>query len=159
MKVSSSEFKELLMNYLNSRSMNYDNFKSVFEQAKKNTDFLTTGRAATALDVVFDELKKDNDALNIPVQTVYLFSDEIDRLRQQSITTDRALVYVINKLQAIESDVNDKKELSNLRNRVSIVEKENKKRRNTFKVIDNYAKVIKTRRKKLPQKDDLGLIK
>ena len=147
------------MNYLNSRSMNYDNFKSVFEQAKKNTDFLTTGRAATALDVVFDELKKDNDALKILVQTVYLFSDEIDRLRQQSITTDRALVYVINKLQAIESDVNDKKELSNLRNRVSIVEKENKKRRNTFKVIDNYAKVIKTRRKKIPQKDDLGLIK
>ena len=49
------------MNYLNSRSMNYDNFKSVFEQAKKNTDLLTTGRAATALDVVFDELKKDND--------------------------------------------------------------------------------------------------
>ena len=139
--------------------MNYDNFKSVFEQAKKNTDFLTTGRAATALDVVFDELKKDNDALKILVQTVYLFSDEIDRLRQQSITTDRALVYVINKLQAIESDVNDKKELSNLRNRVSIVEKENKKRRNTFKVIDNYAKVIKTRRKKIPQKDDLGLIK
>ena len=41
--------------------MNYDNFKSVFEQAKKNTDLLTTGRAATALDVVFDELKKDND--------------------------------------------------------------------------------------------------
>ena len=139
--------------------MNYDNFKSVFEQAKKNTNFLTTGRAATALDVVFDELKKDNDALKILVQTVYLFSDEIDRLRQQSITTDRALVYVINKLQAIESDVNDKKELSNLRNRVSIVEKENKKRRNTFKVIDNYAKVIKTRRKKIPQKDDLGLIK
>ena len=53
------------MNYLNSRSMNYDNFKSVFEKVKKNTDFLTTGRAATALDVVFDELKKDNDALKI----------------------------------------------------------------------------------------------
>ena len=157
--MSSSEFKELLMNYLNSRSMNYDNFKSVFEQAKKNTDLLTTGRAATALDVVFDELKKDNDVLKTLVQTVYLFSDEIDRLRQQSITTDRALVYVINKLQAIESDVNDKKELSNLRNRVSVVEKENKKRRNTFKVIDNYAKAIKTRRKKIPQKDDLGLIK
>jgi hypothetical protein len=157
--VSSSEFKELLMNYLNSRSMNYDNFKSVFEQAKKNTDLLTTGRAATALDVVFDELKKDNDALKILVQTVYLFSDEIDRLRQQSITTDRALVYVINKLQTIESDVNDKKELSNLGNRVSVVEKENKKRRNTFKVIDNYAKAIKTRRKKILQKDDLGLIK
>ena len=85
--------------------------------------------------------------------------DEIDRLRQQSITTDRALVYVINKLQTIESDVNDKKELSNLRNRVSVVEKENKKRRNTFKVIDNYAKSIKTRRKKILQKDDLGLIK
>jgi hypothetical protein len=96
--VSSSEFKELLINYLNSRSMNYDNFKSVFEQAKKNTDLLTTGRAATALDVVFDELKKDNDALKLLVQTVYLFSDEIDRLRQQSITTDKALVYVINKL-------------------------------------------------------------
>ena len=157
--MSSSEFKELLMNYLNSRSMNYDNFKSVFEQAKKNTDLLTTGRAATALDVVFDELKKDNDVLKTLVQTVYLFSDEIDRLRQQSITTDRALVYVINKLQAIESDVNDKKELSNLRNRVSIVEKENKKRRNTFKVIDNYAKAIKSRRKKILQKDDLGLIK
>lgn len=157
--MSSSEFKELLMNYLNSRSMNYDNFKSVFEQAKKNTDLLTTGRAATALDVVFDELKKDNDALKLLVQTVYLFSDEIDRLRQQSITTDRALVYVINKLQTIESDVNDKKELSNLRNRVSVVEKENKKRRNTFKVIDNYAKSIKTRRKKILQKDDLGLIK
>lgn len=157
--MSSSEFKELLMNYLNSRNMNYDNFKSVFEQAKKNTNFLTTGRAATALDVVFDELKKDNDVLKLLVQTVYLFSDEIDRLRQQSITTDRALVYVINKLQAIESDVNDKKELSNLRNRVSVVEKENKKRRNTFKVIDNYAKAIKTRRKKIPQKDDLGLIK
>ena len=157
--MSSSEFKELLMNYLNSRSMNYDNFKSVFEQAKKNTDLLTTGRAATALDVVFDELKKDNDVLKTLVQTVYLFSDEIDRLRQQSITTDRALVYVINKLQAIESDVNDKKELSNLRNRVSVVEKENKKRRNTFKVIDNYAKAIKTRRKKILQKDDLGLIK
>jgi hypothetical protein len=139
--------------------MNYDNFKSVFEQAKKNTDLLTTGRAATALDVVFDELKKDNDALKLLVQTVYLFSDEIDRLRQQSITTDRALVYVINKLQAIESDVNDKKELSELKNRVSIVEKENKKRRNTFKVIDNYAKGIKTRRKKIPQKDDLGFIK
>lgn len=139
--------------------MNYDNFKSVFEQAKKNTDLLTTGRAATALDVVFDELKKDNDVLKILVQTVYLFSDEIDRLRQQSITTDRALVYVINKLQTIESDVNDKKELSNLRNRVSVVEKENKKRRNTFKVIDNYAKAIKTRRKKILQKDDLGLIK
>ena len=147
------------MNYLNSRGMNYDNFKSVFEQAKKNTDLLTTGRAATALDVVFDELKKDNDVLKTLVQTVYLFSDEIDRLRQQSITTDRALVYVINKLHAIESDVNDKKELSNLRNRVSVVEKENKKRRNTFKVIDNYAKAIKTRRKKIPQKDDLGLIK
>lgn len=147
------------MNYLNSRSMNYDNFKSVFEQAKKNTDLLTTGRAATALDVVFDELKKDNDVLKTLLQTVYLFSDEIDRLRQQSITTDRALVYVINKLQAIESDVNDKKELSNLRNRVSVVEKENKKRRNTFKVIDNYAKAIKTRRKKILQKDDLGLIK
>ena len=157
--MSSSEFKELLMNYLNSRSMNYDNFKSVFEQAKKNTDLLTTGRAATALDVVFDELKKDNDVLKTLLQTVYLFSDEIDRLRQQSITTDRALVYVINKLQAIESDVNDKKELSNLRNRVSIVEKENKKRRNTFKVIDNYAKAIKSRRKKILQKDDLGLIK
>jgi DNA repair ATPase RecN len=157
--VSSSEFKELLMNYLNSRSMNYDNFKSVFEQAKKNTNLLTTARAATALDVVFDELKKDNDALKLLVQTVYLFSDEIDRLRQQSITTDRALVYVINKLQTIESDVNDKKELSNLRNRVSVVEKENKKRRNTFKVIDNYAKSIKTRRKKILQKDDLGLIK
>jgi DNA repair ATPase RecN len=139
--------------------MNYDNFKSVFEQAKKNTDLLTTGRAATALDVVFDELKKDNDVLKTLVQTVYLFSDEIDRLRQQSITTDRALVYVINKLQAIESDVNDKKELSNLRNRVSVVEKENKKSRNTFKVIDNYAKAIRTRRKKIPQKDDLGLIK
>lgn len=139
--------------------MNYDNFKSVFEQAKKNTDLLTTGRAATALDVVFDELKKDNDALKLLVQTVYLFSDEIDRLRQQSITTDRALVYVINKLQTIESDVNDKKELSNLRNRVSVVEKENKKRRNTFKDIDNYAKSIKTRRKKILQKDDLGLIK
>ena len=139
--------------------MNYDNFKSVFEQAKKNTDLLTTGRAATALDVVFDELKKDNDVLKTLLQTVYLFSDEIDRLRQQSITTDRALVYVINKLQAIESDVNDKKELSNLRNRVSIVEKENKKRRNTFKVIDNYAKAIKSRRKKILQKDDLGLIK
>jgi hypothetical protein len=138
--------------------MNYDNFKSVFEQAKKNTNFLTTARAATALDVVFDELKKDNDALKLLVQTVYLFSDEIDRLRQQSITTDRALVYVINKLQTIESDVNDKKELSNLRNRVSVVEKENKKRRNTFKVIDNYAKSIKTRRKKILQKDDLGLI-
>ena len=93
------------------------------------------------------------------VQTVYLFSDEIDRLRQQSITTDRALLYVINKLQAIESDVNDKKELSDLRNRVSIVEKDNKKRRNTFKVIDNYAKAIKTRRKKIPQKHNLGLIK
>lgn len=157
--MSSSEFKELLINYLNSRSMNYDNFKSVFEQAKKNTDLLTTGRAATALDVVFDELKKDNDALKLLVQTVYLFSDEIDRLRQQSITTDRALVYVINKLQTIESDVNDKKELSNLRNRVSVVEKENKKRRNTFKVIDNYAKTIKTRGKKILQKDDLGLIK
>lgn len=157
--MSSSEFKELLMNYLNSRSMNYDNFKSVFEQAKKNTDLLTTGRAAAALDVVFDELKKDNDALKLLVQTVYLFSDEIDRLRQQSITTDRALVYVINKLQTIESDVNDKKELSILRNRVSVVEKENKKRRNTFKVIDNYAKAIKTRRKKILQKDDLGLIK
>lgn len=139
--------------------MNYDNFKSVFEQAKKNTDLLTTGRAATALDVVFDELKKDNDVLKTLLQTVYLFSDEIDRLRQQSITTDRALVYVINKLQVIESDVNDKKELSNLRNRVSVVEKENKKRRNTFKVIDNYAKAIKTRRKKILQKDDLGLIK
>jgi hypothetical protein len=139
--------------------MNYDNFKSVFEQAKKNTDLLTTGRAATALDVVFDELKKDNDALKLLVQTVYLFSDEIDRLRQQSITTDRALVYVINKLQTIESDVNDKKELSILRNRVSVVEKENKKRRNTFKVIDIYAKAIKTRRKKILQKNDLGLIK
>jgi hypothetical protein len=147
------------MDYLNSRSMNYDNFKSVFEQAKKNTDLLTTGRAATALDVVFDELKKDNDALKLLVQTVYLFSDEIDRLRQQSITTDRALLYVINMLQTIESDVNDKKELSILRNRVSVVEKENKKRRNTFKVIDNYAKAIKTRRKKILQKDDLGLIK
>lgn len=157
--MSSSEFKELLMNYLNSRSMNYDNFKSVFEQAKKNTDLLTTGRAAAALDVVFDELKKDNDALKLLVQTVYLFSDEIDRLRQQSITTDRALVYVINKLQTIESDVNDKKELSILRNRVSVVEKENKKRRNTFKVIDNYAKAIKTRRKKILHKNDLGLIK
>lgn len=55
--------------------------------------------------------------------------------------------------------LNDKKELSNLRNRVSVVEKENKKRRNTFKVIDNYAKSIKTRRKKILQKDDLGLIK
>jgi hypothetical protein len=139
--------------------MNYDNFKSVFEQAKKNTDLLTTGRAATALDVVFDELKKDNDALKLLVQTVYLFSDEIDRLRQQSITTDRALVYVINKLQTIESNVNDKKELSILRNRVSVVEKENKKRRNTFKVIDIYAKAIKTRRKKILQKNDLGLIK
>lgn len=147
------------MNYLNSRSTNYDNFKSVFEQAKKSTDLLTTGRAAMAFDVVFDELEKDNDALKILVQTAYLFSDEIDRLRQQSITTDRALVYVINKLQAIESDVNDKKELSNLRNRVSVVEKENKKRRNTFKVIDNYAKAIKTRRKKIPQKDHLGFIK
>ena len=146
--MSSSEYKELLMNYLNRRSMNYDNFKSVFEQAKKNTDLLTTERAATALDVVFDELKKDNDILKILVQTVYLFSEEIDRLRQQSITTDRALVYVINKLQTIESDVNDKKELSNLRNRVSVVEKENKKRRNTFKDIDNYAKAIKTRRKR-----------
>ena len=95
------------------------------------------------------------------VQTVYLFSDEIDRLRQQSITTDRALLYVINKLQAIESDVNDKKELSDLRNRVSIVEKDNKKRRNTFKFIDNYAKAIKTRKeeKKFRQKHDLGLIK
>jgi hypothetical protein len=131
----------------------------VFEQAKKNTDLLTTGRAATALDVVFDELKKDNDALKLLVQTVYLFSDEIDRLRQQSITTDRALVYVINKLQTIESNVNDKKELSILRNRVSVVEKENKKRRNTFKVIDIYAKAIKTRRKKILQKNDLGLIK
>ena len=70
--------------------------------------------------------------LKILMQAVYLFSEEIDRLRQQSITTDRALVYVINKLQTIESDVNDKKELSNLRNRVSVVEKENKKRRNTF---------------------------
>lgn len=139
--------------------MNYDNFKGVFEQAKKNTDLLTTGRAAAALDVVFDELKKDNDALKLLVQTVYLFSDEIDRLRQQSITTDRALVYVINKLQTIESDVNDKKELSILRNRVSVVEKENKKRRNTFKVIDNYAKAIKTRRKKILHKNDLGLIK
>jgi hypothetical protein len=157
--MSSSEDKELLMDYLNSRSMNYDNFKSVFEQAKKNSDSLTTGRAATAFDVVFDELKKDNDALKLLVQTVYLFSDEIDRLREQSITTDRALLYVINKLQAIESDVNDKKELSDLRNRVSIVEKENKKRRNTFKVIDNYAKAIKTRRKKIPQKHDLGFIK
>jgi hypothetical protein len=157
--VSSSEFKELLVNYLNSRSMNYDNFKSLFEQAKKNTDLLTTGRAAAALDVVFDELKKDNDALKLLVQTVYLFSDEIDRLRQQSITTDRALVYVISKLQTIESDVNDKKELSILRNRVSVVEKENKKRRNTFKVIDNYAKAIKTRRKKILHKNDLGLIK
>jgi hypothetical protein len=157
--VSSSEFKELLVNYLNSRSMNYDNFKSVFEQAKKNTDLLTTGRAAAALDVVFDELKKDNDALKLLVQTVYLFSDEIDRLRQQSITTDRALVYVISKLQTIESDVNDKKELSILRNRVSVVEIENKKRRNTFKVIDNYAKAIKTRRKKILHKNDLGLIK
>jgi hypothetical protein len=76
-----------------------------------------------------------------------------------SITTDRALVYVINKLQTIESDVNDKKELSILRNRVSVVEKENKKRRNTFKVIDNYAKAIKTRRKKILHKNDLGLIK
>jgi hypothetical protein len=139
--------------------MNYDNFKSLFEQAKKNTDLLTTGRAAAALDVVFDELKKDNDALKLLVQTVYLFSDEIDRLRQQSITTDRALVYVISKLQTIESDVNDKKELSILRNRVSVVEKENKKRRNTFKVIDNYAKAIKTRRKKILHKNDLGLIK
>jgi hypothetical protein len=157
--VSSSEFKELLVNYLNSRSMNYDNFKSLFEQAKKNTDLLTTGRAAAALDVVFDELKKDNDALKLLVQTVYLFSDEIDRLRQQSITTDRALVYVISKLQTIESDVNDKKELSILRNRVSVVEIENKKRRNTFKVIDNYAKAIKTRRKKILHKNDLGLIK
>jgi hypothetical protein len=157
--MSSSEDKELLMDYLNSRSMNYDYFKSVFEQAKKNTDSLTTGRAATTFDIVFDELKKDNDVLKLLVQTVYLFSDEIDRLRQQSITTDRALVYVINKLQTIESDVNDKKELSNLRNRVSVVEKENKKRRNTFKVIDNYAKAIKTRRKKIPQKHDLGFIK
>ena len=139
--------------------MNYDNFKSLFEQAKKNTDLLTTGRAAAALDVVFDELKKDNDALKLLVQTVYLFSDELDRLRQQSITTDRALLYVINMLQTIESDVNDKKELSILRNRVSVVEKENKKRRNTFKVIDNYAKAIKTRRKKILHKNDLGLIK
>ena len=95
----------------------------MFEQAKKNTDSLTTGRATTTFDIVFDELKKDNDVLKLLVQTVYLFSDEIDRLRQQSITTDRALVYVINKLQAIESDVNDKKELSNLRNGVSIVKK------------------------------------
>ena len=157
--MSSSEDKELLMNYLNSRSTNYDYFKSVFEQTNKNTDSLTTGRAATTFDVVFDELNKDNDVLKLLVQTVYLFSDEIDRLRQQSITTDRALLYVINKLQAIESDVNDKKELSDLRNRVSIVEKDNKKRRNTFKFIDNYAKAIKTRRKKIPQKDDLGLIK
>jgi hypothetical protein len=157
--MSSSEDKELLMNHLNSRSTNYDYFKSVFEQVKKNTDSLTTGRAATTFDVVFDELKKDNDVLKLLVQTVYLFSDEIDRLRQQSITTDRALLYVINKLQAIESDVNDKKELSDLRNRVSIVEKDNKKRRNTFKVIDNYAKAIKTRRKKIPQKHDLGFIK
>jgi hypothetical protein len=76
-----------------------------------------------------------------------------------SISSYKPLTYVINKLQAIESDVNDKKGLSNLRNRVSVVEKENKKRRNTFKVIDNYAKAIKTRRKKIPQKDDLGLIK
>ena len=157
--MSSSEDKELLMNYLNSRSTNYDYFKSVFEQTNKNTDSLTTGRAATTFDVVFDELNKDNDVLKLLVQTVYLFSDEIDRLRQQSITTDRALLYVINKLQAIESDVNDKKELSDLRNRVSIVEKDNKKRRNTFKVIDNYAKAIKTRRKKIPQKHNLGLIK
>jgi hypothetical protein len=157
--MSSNEDKELLMNYLNNRSTNYDYFKSVFEQAKKNIDSLTTGRAATTFDIVFDELKKDNDVLKLLVQTVYLFSDEIDRLRQQSITTDRALLYVINKLQAIESDVNDKKELSNLRNRVSIVEKDNKKRRNTFKFIDNYAKAIKTRRKKIPQKHDLGLIK
>ena len=157
--MSSSEDKELLMNYLNNRSTNYDYFKSVFEQANKNTDSLTTGRAATTFDIVFDELKKDNDVLKLLVQTVYLFSDEIDRLRQQSITTDRALLYVINKLQAIESDVNDKKELSDLRNRVSIVEKDNKKRRNTFKVIDNYAKAIKTRRKKIPQKHNLGLIK
>ena len=52
--------------------------------------------------------------LKILIQPVYLFSEEIDRLRQQSITLDRALVYVINKLQTIESDVNDKKELSNL---------------------------------------------
>jgi len=44
--MSSSEDKELLMNYLNNRSTNYDYFKSVFEQAKKNTDSLTTGRAA-----------------------------------------------------------------------------------------------------------------
>jgi hypothetical protein len=157
--MSSSEDKELLMNYLNNRSTNYDYFKSVFEQAKKKTDSLTTGRAATTFDIVFDELKKDNDVLKLLVQTVYLFSDEIDRLRQQSITTDRALLYVINKLQAIESDVNDKKELSDLTNRVSIVEKDNKKRRNTFKFIDNYAKAIKTRRKKIPQKHDLGLIK
>jgi hypothetical protein len=157
--MSSNEDKELLMNYLNNRSTNYDYFKSVFEQAKKNIDSLTTGRAATTFDIVFDELKKDNDVLKLLVQTVYLFSDEIDRLRQQSITTDRALLYVINKLQAIESDVNDKKELSDLRNRVSIVEKDNKKRRNTFKFIDNYAKAIKTRRKKIPQKHDLGLIK
>ena len=61
--MSSSEDKELLMNYLNSRSMNYDYFKSVFEQAKKNTDSLTTGRATTTFDIVFDELKKDNDVL------------------------------------------------------------------------------------------------
>ena len=106
--MSSSEDKELLMNYLNNRRTNYDYFKSVFEQAKKNTHSLTTGRAATTFDIVFDELKKDNDVIKFLVQTVYLFSDEIDRLRQQSITTDRALLYVINKLQAIESDVNDK---------------------------------------------------
>ena len=64
--MSSSEDKELLMNYLNSRSTNYDYFKSVFEQANKNTDSLTTGRAATTFDVVFDELNKDNDVLRPP---------------------------------------------------------------------------------------------
>ena len=31
--------------------------------------------------------------------------------------------------------------------------------KSVFETYDNYAKAIKTRRKKIPQKDDLGLIK
>ena len=156
--MSSSEARELLMKYLNSRSTYYDNLKHVFKKAEKNTDLITTGPVAMAFSAVFDSINKDNEALKALVQAVVMMSDEIDKLRQQSGATDQILLYIIRKLSTVETNVDDKRELNDLKNRLSLIERDNKRRKNTFNIIDNYARAIKTA-KKVPQKVDFDFIK
>lgn len=133
---SPQDTETMMREYFNGRSRKYDLYMTEFKKAETNTESASKGTLAKICNMLLDDLKLDNDFLQMMIQQTVKLAKRDQEFRGFLLTTNIAVQFALRKLDTIESNSEDRSEIAELNSRLSSIEDYSKKYKPIFEEIE-----------------------